>query len=125
MSVSHHKPVRADLINNQTCRVRVAGLTACSSSPALSLCRLLLKAGFDPERPLLVFRGDVLALRIRTIREGAALEVNKDGIGFRPFRGGDAASLVRKSDRSLGVGTPGQQKIIGRVEVPGQAVGAS
>src|SRR5262245_9507906 len=79
MSVSHHKPVRAEFVNDQTCRVRAAGLTACSSSPALSLCRLLVKHGFDPERPLLVFRGDILAVRIRTIHEGASLEVNSLG----------------------------------------------
>lgn len=101
MLVLYRKPIRADLINNETCRVRAAGLTACSSSPVLSLCRLLVKHGFDPERPLLVFRGEVLALKIRTLREGAALEVNKDGTGFRPFRGGDAGSLGRKSDRPL------------------------
>ena len=88
MSV-HHKPIRADLINSQTCRVRAAGLIACSSSPALSLCRLLIKA----------------ALRIRTIREGASLEVNSTGDDFIPFRGLRRGSLVRKSDRPLGVGT--------------------
>jgi hypothetical protein len=122
MSVNH-KPVRADLIN--TCRLRAAGLTACSSSPALSLCRLLIKRGFDPERPLLVFRGEVLALKIRTLREGASLEVNSLGTDFVPFRRQRAASLVRKSGRPLGVGTPGPQKALGRVEVPGQAVGPS
>jgi hypothetical protein len=107
------KPIRADLINSQTCRVRAVGLAACSSSPALSLCRLLVKHGFDPERPLLVFRGEVLALRIRTIREGASLEVNSLGTDFVPFRGLRAASLVRKSDRPLGIGTPDPRNQIG------------
>lgn len=115
MSV-HHKPIRADLINSQTCRVRAAGLTACSSSPALSLCRLLIKSGFDPERPLLVFRGEVLALRIRTIRERASLEVNSTGDDFIPFRGLRRGSLVRKSDRPLGVGTPDSRN---RIEAGG------
>jgi hypothetical protein len=35
------------------------------------MCRTLVTAGFDPQRPLLAFRGDELAMRIKTIEYGA------------------------------------------------------
>ena len=42
----------------------------------LALCRLLIAAGHEPDQPLEVYRGDMLALRVRTIGEGANLEMN-------------------------------------------------
>jgi hypothetical protein len=44
-------------------------------SPILAICRLLVQAGFDPTRPLLAFRGDVLAMRIKNIGYGAHYSV--------------------------------------------------
>jgi hypothetical protein len=70
--------IRAELTGSERCCAE--GLTARGASPVFSLCRLLLAAGHDPDRSLEVFRGDVLALRIRTIREGARFTVKE-----RPF----------------------------------------
>jgi hypothetical protein len=41
-------------------------------APVLGLCRALLEAGYDPRRPLRAYRGDTVALKIRSIGEGAA-----------------------------------------------------
>jgi hypothetical protein len=48
-----------------------AGYTVQDSSPILAMCRLLVQAGFDPQRPLLAFRGAELAMRIKSIEYGA------------------------------------------------------
>jgi hypothetical protein len=58
------------------------GLTATSPSPVLLLCRRLADAGHDPATPLHVYRGDSLALIIRSIGEAARLEINGKGTGF-------------------------------------------
>jgi len=73
--------VRAVLTDDDTCSA--LGLTVCSSSPVLALCRKLVKAGHDPSLPLEAWRGDTLAIRIRSIGEAAQLEVNGEGAGFR------------------------------------------
>jgi hypothetical protein len=59
-------------------------VTVTSSSPVLALCRKLFERGHDPARPLHAYRGDTLALRVRSIGEAARLEVNGGGTGFRP-----------------------------------------
>src|SRR5262249_2023327 len=71
------------------------GITAKSGSPALALCRKLIDAGHDPAKPLEAFRGDTLALRVKSIGQGAQLEVNGEGTGFRPARQPDAAPPMR------------------------------
>jgi len=70
------------------------GITVRSSSPLLCLCRALLDAGADLDQPLHAFRGDVLALTIRTLADGARLEVNQHGTGFTPRRGRRAAPSI-------------------------------
>jgi hypothetical protein len=60
------------------------GATVTSSSPVLAHCRKLVERGYDPAQPLHACRGDVLALTVRSIGEGARLEVNGQGTGFRP-----------------------------------------
>jgi hypothetical protein len=52
-----------------------AGITVQSTSPILAICRRLTEAGIDPDRPLLVYRGDTLCLRVRNIGEAGALRV--------------------------------------------------
>jgi hypothetical protein len=71
-----------------------------ASVPVLALCRKLIEAGHDPGRPLDVYRGDVLALRVRSIGEVARLSIRGDGVGFR--RGAEmvGASLVRYSEEA-------------------------
>jgi hypothetical protein len=85
---------RAELIGDACSAL---GITVRGSAPVLKLCRRLLEIGRDPTTPLRVFRGETLALRVRSIGEGAGLELNGDGTGFRPRRQPDAASPVGES----------------------------
>jgi|SRR6476469_3315166 hypothetical protein len=71
-------PIRAEIINSGQCSAE--GITARGSAPILKLCRKLIQAGVDPNRPLHVYRGDVLAIVVRTIGDGARLTVKE-----RPF----------------------------------------
>jgi len=101
-------PLYAKLIGDDTCTA--TGITA----PALALCRQLLAAGLDPDQALEVYRGATLALRIRSIGEGAPLTVRDDNRGtprfvaYRPGpdeRGNGAcgdAWPVRQSDIARG-----------------------
>jgi hypothetical protein len=73
-------PIEAELNGGDSCQGY--GITTRSSSPVLSLCRKLNEAGYDPSRPLHVYRGKVLALIVRTIGEGARLRVSPHGFGF-------------------------------------------
>ena len=73
-------PLRAELIGN-TCAA--AGITGCGSSPVLALCRALIAASHEPSHALHVYRGEVLALSVRSISEGAQLTVREDRAGPR------------------------------------------
>jgi hypothetical protein len=86
--------LRAELIGNDTCVANK--IEARGHSPVLVMCRELLAAGLNPDTALEVFRGAVLALRVRSIGEGAGLEVNAKGTGFAVRR----ASLTRKIKKS-------------------------
>jgi hypothetical protein len=80
-------------------RCAACGITAHGHAPVLALCRQLVDAGHDPATRLEAYRDTVLALRVRTIGEGAALTVEDDSRGtprFRLWRGG-AASPVRQT----------------------------
>jgi hypothetical protein len=72
--------VVARLSGSNTCTA--AGITANSPTPVLALCRQLLAAGLDPDQAMDVYRGATLALRVRSLREAAGLEVNGHGNGF-------------------------------------------
>ena len=67
---------------------------------------MLIAAGHDPRRPLEVFRGPVLALRIRSIGEAAGLTVEDSNRGtpilrrWRGPRGSGAASPMRQIQKS-------------------------
>jgi hypothetical protein len=89
----------AQLSGDDTCTA--AGLTARSSSPVLALCRMLVEVGHDPSMPLHVYRGDVLALTVRSIAEAAALQVNARGTGFRPLCEVGAASPSDLNDKRV------------------------
>ena len=69
--------VRARLSGDNTCTAE--GITARS---VLALCRTLIAAGVDPERPLEAYRGDTLCLRVRSIGEAAKFELNGKGTEF-------------------------------------------
>lgn len=87
----------AELIGSDSCAA--VGLTATSNAPILALCRLLIRVGYDPAFPLECYRGDVLAVVVASIAEGAALEINGAGTGFRPVRETDAGSLAGQNGR--------------------------
>ena len=77
-------PIRATLIGSDHCEAD--GIVARGHAPVLGLCRALLAAGYDPRRPLHAYRGDTVALRIRSIREGAAYTVEDNRRGTPSFR---------------------------------------
>ena len=92
----------AHLSGSRTCTG--VGLTANATTPAIVLCRELIAAGLDPDAALEVYRAGTLALRVRSIREGARLTVEDDHLGrpkFRRWRGprGDGgASLIAQPE---------------------------
>jgi hypothetical protein len=98
--------IRAELISSTACTA--AGITVVDHAPVFALCRALVTAGQDPNRPLHAYRGDALCLRVRSIGEGARLTVEDDRLG-RPrlrrwrnrARGCGAAPLVRQM-RNIG-----------------------
>jgi hypothetical protein len=65
--------IEAELTDSTECSAR--GLTVRGPAPVLALCRGLLGAGYDPRRPLHLYRGQVLVLKVRSIGEGAKLTV--------------------------------------------------
>jgi hypothetical protein len=91
--------LRGELYGSTT--ATAAGITATSTTPVLLLCRQLLAQGVDPDRAAEIYRGAVLALRIRSIGEAAGLEINGHGTGFRPAGDGGTASPVRKNGKSV------------------------
>jgi hypothetical protein len=71
-------PLRADLAGSNACTA--VGVTARGNAPILALCRRLIEAGHDPATPMQVYRGDTLALTVRSIGEGAKFTVEeRDG----------------------------------------------
>jgi hypothetical protein len=67
-------PIEAELFGSNECRA--LGITAKSDSPVLALCRKLVDAGHDPTTPLEAYRADMLCLRVKSIGQGAELQVN-------------------------------------------------
>jgi DNA polymerase len=92
--------IRAQLIGDN--RATALGFEGCGSAPVLDLARKLVNAGQDPDRPLHAYRGEVLCLRLRSIGEGAGIELNHHGTGFRWGR----ASPIAPPASPLGQGRP-------------------
>jgi hypothetical protein len=76
-------PIIAELGND---RCAALGTIGRGEAPALDLCRKLIELGVDPQTPLHVYRGPVLALVIRAIGEGAELTVQTDNRGIPRFQ---------------------------------------
>ena len=79
-SSSLQSNIRAELAGASTCSA--LSVTIESSAPVISLCRRLIEAGHDPATAMQVFRGDVLALIVRSIGEGAGLRIGSHAVGF-------------------------------------------
>jgi hypothetical protein len=87
--------IRADLIGATI--FIAAGITAIGNTPVLAICRQLVEAGHDPRRRLNVYRGDTLALTVRSIGVAAGLEINSKGTGFIAARAVRTALPMRKT----------------------------
>ncbi len=92
---SQGQVIRGELIGSDRCSA--LGTIATGHAPVLALARLLIEAGYDPATPLEAWRGDILALRIRSIGEGARLRTATHGLGFECLSECTAAPWVRKS----------------------------
>jgi len=75
--------IRAQLTGSACTAV---GVVATGHAPAVELCRRLLAAGLHPDLPVEVYRGSVLCLRIRSVGEGARLQVRDNRFGEPVFR---------------------------------------
>jgi hypothetical protein len=80
LTQTSQEPLQAELCRSDTCSS--AGLVGRGAAPILSLCREMIAAGMSPDNALEVFRGSVLAVRVRSIGEAAVLEINSKGTGF-------------------------------------------
>ena len=87
--------VHAELHGSDT--ACACGITGRGNAPVLDLCRQLLESGHDPDQPLEAYRGDILCLTIRSIREAAGLEINSAGTGFVRHRGLRRGSPMRQN----------------------------
>jgi hypothetical protein len=87
--------IRATLIGLDRCEAQ--GIIARGAAPVLAMCRALVAAGHDSATPLEGYRGPILCMRVRSIGEGAALEVDAHGTGFRRRRDGGAAPPVAEN----------------------------
>jgi hypothetical protein len=93
--------IHAELIGSDTCTC--AGLTAHGNAPVLVLCRRLLEAGHDPAARLEAWRGGALCLIVRSIGEGARLDVDDSGTPrFRRYRSPAEKGLVAAGHSAAG-----------------------
>jgi hypothetical protein len=76
------KPLRGELTGSSTCSA--AGITTRSPAPVSALCRALQAAGLNADHALECYRGDTLALRVRSI-QGARLTVQDNRLGRPVF----------------------------------------
>jgi hypothetical protein len=76
--------LRAELSGSTICSA--AGQVAIGHTPVLALCRALIEAGHDPATPLEVYRGNILALRIRSIGTAAGLTVDESRTAFARWK---------------------------------------
>jgi hypothetical protein len=75
----YRKPIKGEFSKSNICTAE--GLEVKANAPALPMCRKLLQAGFDPERPLHCYRGETLAIKISSIRYGAKYSVSEPSTG--------------------------------------------
>jgi hypothetical protein len=70
-------------------KIQLADIPTKSKTPILTYCRKLVADGVDANKTLHVCRGDVLAVKVRTIGEWATLTVKEnDHVGpiFVPYK---------------------------------------
>src|SRR5215831_1288773 len=90
------KPILAQFIKSDRCSAK--GLEVRANAPGLAMCRKLLEAGYDPDRPLHCFRGETLAMKISSIAYGARYSVSEpstgSGVRLVPYLDGPQKSGV-------------------------------
>jgi len=95
-------PVRAELFGSNRCTAE--GLVACTPSPVLAMCRMLLAAGIDGRRRLDAYRGATLCLTVSSIAYGASLVV--DGASrfarWKPLFRSEGTAPIDESDDPAG-----------------------
>jgi hypothetical protein len=104
------QPLRIVLVGDQTATAPKAGLTSCSCSPVLDVCRQLIGAGYAPETPAVAYRDGIKALLLKSIGSAAALQVNGHGTAFIALRGWGPASPVRQTAEPQGEACPRSEK---------------
>jgi hypothetical protein len=72
--------IKAKLTGDAMCTAEGHAVTA--MLPVIGLCRVLVAEGYDPRSPMKVYRGDTLALTVRSIGEAARLCPSSKGRGF-------------------------------------------
>lgn len=73
--------IRAEFIKSFTITGEGITVTRNQHGIVYPFCRKLLAAGFDWQRPLQVYRGDVLCLTVESIGEGARWSLAEDDKG--------------------------------------------
>jgi hypothetical protein len=97
--------VSAELTGSNSCDCKSLGISTSGHAPVLAMCRELLQAGVNPDSALAVYRKGVLALRVRSISEGAPLTVKEPDHGraqfatWKPFPSSPVGSPMRKNRR--------------------------
>ena len=76
--------IRAEIFGDDT--AEACGVSVKSNAPILELCRRLIEAGRHPASPLEAWRGQTLALRVKTLAAGARLTVDENRMDYRPYR---------------------------------------
>jgi hypothetical protein len=92
----------ARLIGDDT--AQAGDIVVRSRSPVFALCRALLAAGANPNSKLKCFRGDVLALTVKTIGRGAKLTIKENNwvgpkvVPYEPLSRDRVGRHVRQND---------------------------
>lgn len=81
MTVRATNGLTAQLLGTDT--ATAGDIIATDDAPVIALCRELIAKGFDSEMPLDVYRGDRLALVVRSIGAPAQLTIKGKGNGFK------------------------------------------
>jgi hypothetical protein len=84
--------IRAELFGSSICIV--SSMTAVASAPVIALCRQLIAAGHDPATPMEAYRGEMLALTVKSIGEAAMLEVGRTGFKRLHEGGGEGRTAT-------------------------------
>jgi hypothetical protein len=82
MPDTNRTPVVCRIFGSDHCEVD--DLVVRHSAPVLAMCRALIDADYDPERPIEAYRGDVLSLRVSSIGYGAKFTIEESRSGGAP-----------------------------------------